>query len=137
MQLSVRHKRLILFSLLALVLGVINYYLFSPGIFLFKALPIPSERYWYIQNTIARHFLKGYLSDICWCTALYLVTVVLNELKYLHLSGKIIILFLPFIVETAQYFHLIPGTFDWFDLLAYAIIFIVFIKLFKTLNLKQ
>ena len=134
MRLSVRHKRLSLFAILALVSGAINYYLFSPGIFLFKILPIPSERYWYIQNTFARHFMTGYFSDICWCTALYFVTVVLNELKYLHLSGKIIILLLPFIIETAQYFHLIPGTFDWFDLLTYGIILTVFMKLFKTLK---
>lgn len=134
MRLSVRHKRLSLLAILALVSGAINYYLFSPGIFLFKLIPIPSERYWYIRNAFARHFMTGYFSDICWCAALYLVTVILTELKYLHLSGKIIILLLPFMIETIQYFHVIPGTFDWFDLLTYGIILIVFMKLFKTLK---
>ncbi len=134
MRLSLRHKRLSGLAILALALGSINYYLFSPGIFLFKILPIPSERYWYIPNSFARHFMTGYFSDICWCTALYLATAVLTELKYLHLSGKIIILLLPFIIEALQYFHLIPGTFDWFDLLTYGIILMVFMKLFKTLK---
>lgn len=125
-----RHKKLAALALLCLLLGAFNYYLFQPGIYLFKFLPFHPERTYYITDTFIRHFMTGYFSDICWCCSLYLVMVLLTELEYLHVSGKIIILSLPFIVEIAQYFHIIPGVFDWFDLLTYGIILIVFLKLF-------
>ena len=123
-------KKLFLFALLSLLLGCVNYYLFEPRIYLFTLLPLPPEKTYHIANPFIRHFMTGYFSDACWCCALYFVTVALSQLKYLHATGKIIILLLPFIVEVAQYFHLMPGIFDWFDLLTYGIILIAFIKVF-------
>ena len=123
-------RKLFLLALLSLLLGCINYYFFEPRIYLFTLLPLPPEKIYHIPNLVIRRFMTGYFSDICWCCALYFVTVALSRLNYLHSSGKIIILLLPFLVEVAQYFHFMPGIFDWFDLLAYGIILIVFIRTF-------
>ena len=134
MRLSLKHKKLLLLAVLSLLLGCINYYLFEPRIYLMSLLPLPPARTYYIPNIYIRHFMTGYFSDICWCCALYLVTVALSRLNYLHFSGKICILLLPFLVESAQYFHIVPGIFDWFDLLTYGIILIVFINIFQLLK---
>ena len=135
MRLSARHKKLLALGLLILLLGSINYYLFEPRIYLFKLIALQPEKTYYIPNTFIRHFMNGYFSDICWCCALYLLMVTLSELNYLQITGKLIILLLPFFIEIAQCFHIIPGVFDWFDLLTYGIILIVFIKMFHLLKL--
>lgn len=134
MQLSRRHKKLLAFALLILMLGFINYYLFVPRLYLFRLIPLPPEKTYYIPNTFIRQLMTGYFSDACWCCALYLVTAILAELNYLQITGKIIILSLPFCIEFAQYFKLIPGIFDWFDLLTYGIILVVFLKIFQVLK---
>jgi hypothetical protein len=134
MQLSLRHKKLLAFALLSLLLGIVNYFLFQSRIAIFsfisKSLPKP----YFIRNTALRHFLTGYFSDIAWCCALYLVAVVLSELKRLNLFEKISILLLPFMTEAAQYFRIINGTFDWFDLLVYAIILLLFFICYPVLK---
>ena len=84
-----------------------------------------------IYNPILKHFFTGYFSDTMWCIALCLVTVVLSELKYLNTAGKVLTLQLPFTLEAAQYFGIIQGTFDWLDILTYAIIVTAFSLLFK------
>ena len=132
MRLSSKHKKLLALALLGLLLGATNYFLFQPQIYLFKAFPLLPA--YYISNSFTRHFMNGYFADICWCCALYLLTAVFTELKYLQMSGKVINLLLPFIIETLQYFRIIPGTFDWYDLLTYGLILVVFIKLFPLLK---
>ncbi len=132
MRLSLRHKKISALALLNLLLGLINYLLFQPHIFLFRFTGILTAQLCFIQNTRLRHFITGYFSDIAWCCALYLVTAVLSELKQLHFYDKLLILLLPFIIEALQYFHVIPGTFDWYDLLTYGLILIVFVIFFFT-----
>ena len=134
MQLSSRHKKILALAGLILTLGAINYYLFQNRILFFNLFSIGSPKIYYIQNKLTRYFITGYFSDITWCCALYFVTIILAEIKYLHLSGKVIILLLPFFLETAQYFHLLPGTFDWYDMLTYLLILIIFLKLYPSLR---
>src|SRR5437868_6191753 len=126
MNLSRKHKKLLIHATLSLVLGCINYYLFLPRISLFSFLPFPAEKNYYISADWLRVFMTGYFSDICWCIALYLVALVLYKRKLIHNTGMIFILVLPFLAEIAQYFKIMPGTFDWFDLLAYGIVLIGF-----------
>ena len=78
--------------------------------------------------------MTGHFSDIAWCCSLYLVTVMLSELNRLHFSTKWLILLFPFILETVQYFRIIGGTFDWYDMLTYLIILLIFLKLFPILK---
>ncbi len=134
---SRRHIQILSLAFFSLLLGFINYVLFQPRIALFDFIPIAASKPYFIQNNLLRIFLTGHFSDIAWCCALYLVTVVLTELKYLHLSGKILILLLPFIVEIAQYFGLVGGYFDWYDLLSYLIILLLFFKLYPSLKFKK
>lgn len=56
---------------------------------------------------------------MAWCTALCLVAAALSN--KLFNFGKLIILSIPFLTETAQYFSLVPGVFDWYDLLWYMV----------------
>jgi hypothetical protein len=62
-----------------------------------------------------------------WCIALCLITIILSELNYLQFKGRIVIFILPFLIEAAQYFGVIQGTFDWYDILTYFLIFLVFV----------
>ena len=129
-----RHKKLLAFSLLSLSLGVLNYFLFQPRIVLFNLFLIGNRKPIFIHNTLARHFFTGYFSDIAWCCALYWIAVILAELSVLNLPKKVIILLLPFAVETAQYFHLIQGTFDWYDMLTYLVVLTLFLIIYPSLR---
>ena len=136
-KLSLRHKIMLDLALLSLLFGVLNYLLFQSNISFFNAIHIQQGKTFFIKNSELRSFMRGYFSDITWCCSLYLVTIVLSERSSLHFYGKILILFLPFMVEFAQYFDFIYGTFDWYDLLTYLIILILAIIFFPTLIAKQ
>jgi len=126
-KISFRHIILSLLAILCLLTGVFNYLLFQPNIILFHVLRIENGTLKLANsNSIINHFLIGYFSDALWCTALCLITLVLSELKYLNTLGKVLILQLPFTLEAAQYFGIIPGTFDWLDILTYTIIVTAF-----------
>lgn len=132
MRISSRHIILVLVALICLFIGLINYLLFQQNIILVRLLHIEKiGNPLLIYNPILKHFFIGYFSDVMWCIALCLVTVVLSELKYLNTAGKVLTLQLPFTLEAAQYFGIIQGTFDWLDILTYAIIVTAFSLLFK------
>jgi hypothetical protein len=80
-----------------------------------------------------RKFLTGYLGDVLWCWALVFVTLILSERKLLHLSGRILILAMPFASEFAQAAGIINGVFDWFDMVAYSVTELVSVFLFPGL----
>ncbi len=133
MSVTAKNKTLLIVALACLLLGVINYLLFQPNILAFHIAGFSSGNPLLIQNETLRHLMTGYFSDIMWCSALYLVTVVVSRLIFLQLFQKLLILTLPFIVEAAQYFRIIGGTFDWYDILLYAAILLVFIICFPVL----
>lgn len=118
----------------SMFLGFLNYFLFQSNTAFLSFFHWGSKNIFTIHNNSIRVFLTGYFSDIAWCIALYLIAVVLSEKGLLHLFNKILILLLPFIIEASQYFGWINGTFDWYDLLVYAIILLLFIIFFPTLN---
>ncbi len=134
MRLSLRHLKMLFTALSGLLLGLINYYLFQPHILIFSNTPFLSHRVLFFSDRLLGHFLTGYFSDIAWCCSLCLITVIFSERKSLQTSEKIIILLLPFIIESAQYFHIIRGTFDWFDIIIYGVIIIAFSRFFPALN---
>ena len=136
MPLSGRHKNLLALALISLCLGFLNYVIIQHRIPLFNFVTL-NQNPFFVKNSLLRHFLNGYFSDITWCCALYWTTIVLDELNYLHFRWKVIILLLPFIVETAQYFQLINGTFDWYDMLTYLLVMILFLIFYPSLRISN
>lgn len=134
MRLSARHIKLLGLAFLSLSAGMLNYYFFQSRIFFFELFPHSGHRPILIVDKTLRGFLLGYFSDIAWCTALYLVGVVLAESNLLQKQWKILILLLPVISEFAQFFHFIPGIFDWYDILVYVVIIAAFCKFFPALK---
>ncbi|OIR12684.1 hypothetical protein GALL_57510 [mine drainage metagenome] len=122
MKIKFRHIFLIGSSIVLLLLGTINYFIFRPNILLFSFFNIPVTKN-IIHSSVAIHFFSWYFSDITWCAALSLTVVAFSELQLIRNNiSKILILSLPFVTEAAQGFHLIGGTFDINDILCYSII---------------
>ncbi len=128
-------KYYVIFSVagISLLAGYFNYWLFQPDIILFNYFEAPSNVYT-LKNNILLRFFTGYFSDIAWCFSLCCIVFTLAELKYISYFGKILLLLLPFISEALQYNGIINGTFDWFDILTYAIIITVFVLFFPYLK---
>ena len=133
MKLSFRYKLLFLFAFISLLSGFFNYLLFQPDIMLFKILGIGTTSFG-IKNNLIRHFFSGYFSDVAWCISLCCIAFALAELNYITHNGKILLLLLPFLTEGLQYYGVIKGTFDWYDILTYLIVITLFILFFPTLK---
>ena len=128
------HKsyRFLFWALAALSAGVVNYLLWRPGILLFSFLEPFRAHSISVNNSWTFLFFNGYFSDICWCAALCLATVAVNTKVQLSRFDKGLILMIPFLSEAGQYFSLIPGSFDWYDLFAYTITIIIFNSIFSS-----
>lgn len=133
MKLSFRYQFIFSAAGVSLLAGYFNYLLFQPDIVLFKIMNVQVNDYT-LKNNFTGQFFTGYFSDIAWCLALCCIAFALAELKYIRFSGKIQLLLLPFITEAMQYYGIINGTFDWFDILIYAIIITVFVLFFPYLK---
>ena len=133
MKLSVKYKFIFFIAGISLLAGYFYYLLFQPDIILFKIMGVHVNAYG-LKNNFILHFFTGYFSDIAWCFALCCIVFTLAELKHISHSGKILLLLLPFITEAMQYYGIINGTFDWFDILTYAIIITVFVLFFPNLK---
>lgn len=135
-KISPRHKVFLTIAALSLFLGVINYIIFQPDIPVLNFLKFnhSSVR---ILSPLLRIFFVGHFSDIAWCISLYLCVVVLSEKIQLSFADRIVLLFLPFFTELLQKFHLIYGSFDWYDMISYSVVLIIFIRLFPHLIFKN
>lgn len=133
MKLSYRYQFIFTIAIVSLLAGTVNYLLFRPDIMLFKITGISVSSF-NIKNDSILHFLTGYFSDMAWCIALCCIAFAFAELNYISFSGKISLLLLPFITEALQYFRIINGIFDWFDVLTYTLIIAIFVLLFPTLK---
>ena len=131
------HKslHLLIYASMALLLGVVNYFLFRPEIVFFKWLGIEATKSIAINQNVLVYFFKNYFSDIAWCISLCFVAFDLAELKYIKSSGKIFLLLIPFVTEGLQYASLINGTFDWYDVLTYFIVITFLFHFFHPLKL--
>lgn len=131
-----RHKVFLAVALLSLFFGFINYIIFQPNIPVLSFLKFnnSSAR---IPSALLQIFFVGHFSDIAWCISLYLCVVVLSEKIRLSFADRIILLFLPFFTELLQKFHLLYGTFDWYDMISYLIVLIIFIRIFPNLIFKN
>jgi hypothetical protein len=124
-------KQQLLLILLVLTAGAVNYYLFRPDILLFRLLGARHTPV-HLPGTKLQSFFTSYFSDMAWCIALCLLAELLSRANLLHVWGKLLILCLPLLLETAQFFKLMPGTFDWIDIGIYALITFFFgCRIFK------
>ncbi len=131
MKSTLKSSLLLIAASVSLLTGVANYFLFRPHILFFKWLNIESAKSITVNHNNVYFFFNGYFSDIAWCIALCLVTKALDGYNCLRSPDKIFILLTPFVSEIAQYFSLIPGTFDWLDILSYIVVIITFNKFFS------
>jgi hypothetical protein len=120
-------------AIIVLLLGVTNYYLLNPNIVLFHWAGMQPAKSVMPQHSVLTLFLKGYFSDIVWCTALCLVISYISKHVHLRNSDKLLILLTPFLSELGQYLAFIPGTFDWFDILAYLTVILLYNSIFPLL----
>ena len=111
-----------------LIAGLGIYWMFSPNIYFFKILGITNHAV--IKATGLMLLLRNFLPDLLWAIAINLTAIVMGEKKFPEFYIYALII-LPFLSEILQYTGLIPGTFDWCDLLIYSITYIFCFK-FKT-----
>lgn len=122
-----RGKGYYIAAIILLLAGTTVYILFRDGVAI-----VEWARQWLGIGTTLRieqrtlHYFVAYcLSDALWYAALLLTQRALldtsrQSLFYLSVA-------LPYLLETAQWLNIMPGTFDWLDIATYTIIAIPFI----------
>ena len=96
---------------------------------------LPPELYNKAEGNLFCQFLMFNLPDALWCVALFLVQP--NPLKFGWNAIIILSVLLPFLHEIMQGLQILPGTFDPVDLIAYTIIFIIFLIIWKKEKISQ
>ena len=121
-------------------IGTFNYFAFRPKIFAFKILNnlgICNNNPYYLNNEFLSLFVRNYLSDILWCAALIHLVLFLIE-KNVPLVYCVILLNFPILTEILQLIKVLPGTFDWIDIIFYILILsIYFYQILKTYHAKN
>ena len=123
-------------AFLLLVIGAAVYAIFRQDVIFLAPLQGTSFLEWIkiditYQGNIFVYFLLFVLADILWYLALLLVQVQFYNRgiwnKILFYTAAI----LPFIHEFGQYFNIFAGTFDWVDVIAYILTFLIFMLVWK------
>ena len=124
-------------SIALLIIGAGVYFIFRTPIRIFEMLGITQYQIVVLetQNPF-NYFLVYCLPDALWYMSLLL-------LQTFFLAGKgllnrlliIIAIVLPFLLEIFQYFEIISGTFDWYDILTYCLTLIFYLLCLKKLFL--
>ena len=130
-----------------LFIGLCVYYFFRLPIIIFSELDVFQQLtgiFLISKPTIdgVWYYLFIYcLPDALWYLALLLIQTIFNKEKGVLNRMLIIIAYsLPFLLEIFQYFNVIAGTFDWYDILTYCLTLILFLcvkKLFSYLHCKS
>ena len=112
-------KRIVL-SIVALILGIIVYLLYSNNVV--------------IENNTISAFIRNYIPDFLWTISFYFLCINLSKKitqKY-FLVTSLYALALGVIIELMQLLNIINGTFDVFDIATYlvAILFACFVEIF-------
>ncbi len=129
-------------SIILLLLGSGIYFIFRTPIRVFEMLRIRQYQdivVLEISNPF-NYFLVYCLPDALWYMSLLLLqTYFLVRKGLLNRLLVIIAIILPFLLEVFQYFDIMYGTFDWYDMLTYCLTLILFLcskKLFLPLCYK-
>lgn len=128
-------------SIALLIIGAGVYFIFRTPIRIFEMLGITQYQIVVLetQNSF-NYFLVFCSSDALWYMSLLLLqTFFLAGKGFVNRLLIIIAIFLPFLLEMFQYFNIMCGTFDWYDILTYCLTLILFLclkKLFLPLHYK-
>ena len=121
-------RYLILHVFLILFSGLLLYLVCRPDMALFQWLPsgVISE----VKPSTTFRLLNNYYGDLVWMIGLSMTTIWLVERKLAGGFSVFALLSLPFFTEILQKFYLLPGVFDWFDIIVYSIVICFFILRF-------
>ena len=103
-----------------LLAGLLVYWLYRPGIYLFDFLGIGNAAPLLASGAFDM-LLRNHFADAAWCAAAFAFASFLRDNHYPRLYFHAL-LALPFLSELSQAARLVPGTFDWLDLLLYAVL---------------
>ena len=120
-------------SIALLIIGAGVYFIFRTPIRVFEMLGITQYQIVVLQNQNPfNYFLVYCFSDALWYMSLLLLqTYFLIGKGFLNRLLIIIAIMLPFLLEVFQYFDIMSGTFDWYDILTYCLTLILFLCLKK------
>lgn len=124
-------------SIALLIIGAGVYFIFRTPIRIFEMLGITQYQIVVLetQNPF-NYFLVYCLPDALWYMSLLLLqTYFLVGKRLLNRLLIIIAIILPFLLEIFQYFEIISGTFDWYDILTYCLTLIFYLLCLKKLFL--
>lgn len=112
-----------LYSLFSIIAGSLNYILFRSNVMFLLPFGFSHNSIIELDTTsVLGRFILYNLSDALWAMAI-LFFVSGQQQRFIRICGLVI----PPLMELAQYFLLIPGTFDVIDLTIYLIITISFL----------
>lgn len=120
-----QHSIFLIHIILPLFLGIIIYALWR-GIFFIdpaqKVFPL-------ICNTQTPNWVKYNLPDGLWMYSFLSTFFIIwrQQISKHFVAWILLAIILSFFLEILQARHIIPGTFDWFDLLAYALSSFIFV----------
>lgn len=129
-------------SIALLIIGAGVYFIFRTPIRIFEMLGITQYQIVVLetQNSF-NYFLVYCSSDALWYMSLLLLqTFFLAGKGFVNRLLIVIAIILPFLLEMFQYFNIMCGTFDWYDILTYCLTLILFLclkKLFLPLHYKS
>ena len=124
-------------SFILLLLGTGIYFTFRTPIRIFEMLGITQYQIVVLecQNPF-NYFLVYCSSDALWYMSLLLLqTYFFTRKGLLNRLLIVIAIILPFLLEVFQYFDIMYGTFDWYDILTYCLTLIFYLLCLKRLFL--
>ncbi len=116
----------VLVAFLLLLSGLVVYWLFRPGLVFFHWLGLHNPHP-LVAFGVFQPFFKNHFADIAWCAAVFTIARLLRERNFPPFYASFL-LALPFLNELFLAFRLIPGTFDWVDVLIYTVLFLLFFR---------
>jgi len=124
-------------SIFLLLVGAGIYFMFHEPILAFKFAEISQYQIVKLDTKNPfNYFLVYCLPDALWYMSLLLLqTYFLVGKGLLNRLLIIIAIILPFLLEIFQYFEIISGTFDWYDILTYCLTLIFYLLCLKKLFL--
>lgn len=124
-------------SFILLLLGTGIYFTFRTPIRVFEMLGITQCQIVILETkNLFNYFLVYCLPDALWYMSLLLLqTYFFTRKGLLNRLLIVIAIILPFLLEVFQYFDIMYGTFDWYDILTYCLTLIFYLLCLKRLFL--
>ncbi|OUN70004.1 hypothetical protein B5G10_10960 [Barnesiella sp. An55] len=115
----------ITYTLLLLFAGTTIYILFRQNIIFMEWLPFKIRAIEIESENLALQLFAYSLPDALWYASLLVFMSMFIKNNYLNYYILCIAIVLPFFLELGQYFNLLNGTFDIFDIIFYFITLII------------